>query len=68
MTSVRKTFRSFSFYFFFLAFALSVFNLPFYAQQYTITVNDILGSVDSAAVTFGDSTKYTDENGIVRFF
>lgn len=36
-------------------------------SAYTINVKDIIGSVDSAAVTFGDTTKYTSK-GVVRFF
>ncbi len=35
---------------------------------YTIKVNDLLGAVDSAAVTFGDSTKYTDSTGVAVFY
>ncbi len=51
---------------------LFIFSLTFTAVNaqsvYTIKVNDLLGAVDSAAVTFGDSTKYTDSSGVAIFY
>ena len=57
--------------FYILSFLLTsiVFISSVTAQNiYTIHVKDILGNVDSAAVTFGDSTKYTDSAGTAIFY
>ncbi len=51
---------------------LFIFSLTFTAVNaqnvYAIKVNDLLGAVDSAAVTFGDSIKYTDSTGVAVFY
>ena len=55
-----------------LAFCIIPINTS--AQVYVVNVNDALnngaplGGLDSALVTFGDSTKYTDENGTAIFY
>ncbi len=52
-----------------ILFTLILLSYSVFAQSvYTIKVNDILGAVDSAAVTFGDSAKYTDSTGAAVFY